>query len=208
MKITKYPQSCMIIEQNNKRMIIDPGSFVSENYKVSELLPLDLVLITHEHSDHIDKKLLENILKSKNIPVVANKSTSILLEDMVTNIIEDYEEITLEGFKIIARELPHVLMVDGSTGPQNTGYIIDGIFFHAGDGINIENLKIDTAAIPIAGPDISPKDVKEFIDQIECHTIIPIHYDFFTENPEMLNNNYFFPDVKAIILENGQSTEI
>ena len=35
MKITKYPQSCLLIEHNDKRLIIDPGSLVSQRYKAA-----------------------------------------------------------------------------------------------------------------------------------------------------------------------------
>lgn len=29
MKITKYPQSCLMIETNNKRILIDAGNLIS-----------------------------------------------------------------------------------------------------------------------------------------------------------------------------------
>lgn len=208
MKVTKYPQSCLILEKAGKRAIIDPGSLVSDKYKSGDLLPIDLILITHEHIDHIDPKLIDELLAIKKVPVIANQSTAKLLSDKVTKVIEDKEIINVEGFEITARELPHCLMVDGDTGPQNTGYVIDGNFFHPGDGIEIANLFVENAAIPIAGPDISPRDVYTFIKQLGCTTIIPIHYDFFITNPDMLNNEYLFPDIKAIILANGESTEI
>jgi len=208
MKVTKYPQSCLIIEKDGKRVVIDPGSLVSAKYSASDLLPVDLILITHEHEDHIDPKLLDELLASKKVPVIANQSTANVLGDRVTQIITDGETVNLEGFEITARELPHVLMVNGSEGPQNTGYVIDKNFFHAGDGIKLADLHVDKAAIPIAGPDISPRDVYDFIKQIGCTTVIPIHYDYFTENPDMLKNPMFFAGINAIILANGESTEI
>jgi len=208
MKVTKYPQSCLIIENDGKRALIDPGAFVTAKYSVSDLLPLDLVLITHEHEDHIDPALLNQILADTKIPVVANASTAKLLGDKVTNIIEDKQSVEIAGFKITARELPHCLMVNGSEGPQNTGYVINDYFFHPGDGIKIADFQIDKTAVPIAGPDISPKDVFDFIKDVGANTVIPIHYDFFKENPEMLKNEYFFPGVNAVILENGETAEI
>jgi L-ascorbate metabolism protein UlaG (beta-lactamase superfamily) len=207
MKVTKYPQSCLVIEKDGKRLVIDPGSLVSAAYKSSDLLPVDLILITHEHIDHVDPALLDEMLATKKVPVYGNESTAKALGNRVTNIIKDGEMVSDEGFSITARELPHVLMVNGSEGPQNTGFVIDGTFFHSGDGIELDGLTVDTAAIPIAGPDISPKDVYSFIKQLGCHTVIPIHYDYFIANPEMLNND-FVPGVKAVILKNGESAEI
>jgi L-ascorbate metabolism protein UlaG (beta-lactamase superfamily) len=207
MKVTKYPQSCLIIEKNGKRAIIDPGSLVSAKYGAADLLPVDLVLITHEHPDHIDPTFLNELLIDKKVPVIANQSTAKLLGDKVTDVVEDGETITIEGFEITARELPHVLMIDGSSGPQNTGFVIDKNFFHSGDGLEISNLTVETAALPIAGPDISFKDVYSFIKEIGCSTVIPIHYDYFIADPTTLNRSPF-GDIKAIILDNGESAEV
>ena len=34
MKITKYPQSCMMIEANNKKILVDPGKLkYQDNFK-------------------------------------------------------------------------------------------------------------------------------------------------------------------------------
>ncbi len=206
MKVTKYPQSCLVLEKSSKKIIIDPGSFVSGKYKAEELLPVDLILITHEHIDHIDPKFLDELLASKKVPVVANTSTAKLLSDKVTNIIEDGQTLNIEGFEITAKELPHVLMTDGSEGPQNTGFVIDKAFFHAGDGIKLANFTVQTAAIPIAGPDISPKDVSDFIKQLGCKIVIPIHYDYYTANPAIIDS--MVPGIKTIVLANGESTEL
>jgi L-ascorbate metabolism protein UlaG (beta-lactamase superfamily) len=207
MKVTKYPQSCLVIEKNGKRAVIDPGSLVLPKFKVDDILPIDLILITHEHEDHADPNLIDQLLADKPVPVVANASAKRILGDRVTDVIEDGQTIKLSGFEVKAHELPHCLMVDGSEGPQNTGFVIDKNFFHSGDGIKTSNLTVATAAIPIAGPDVSPKDVYDFIKEIGCKTVIPVHYDYFTANPSILKSPYF-GGIKAIILANGESAEI
>jgi L-ascorbate metabolism protein UlaG (beta-lactamase superfamily) len=209
-KVTKYPQSCLIIEQQGKRIVIDPGALVSDKFKAQDLLPLDAILITHEHEDHADPELIRELVGDGSTPVIANQSTKNLLGELVTQVVSDYEEFETAGIKVIARELPHCLMVDGSAGPQNTGYVVDGVFFHAGDGITLDNLQVQTAAIPIAGPDISARDVFDFIKQLRCTTVIPIHYDYFLENPKLLAGigEGEVPDVKFVVLDSGQSAEL
>ncbi len=212
MKVTKYPQSCLLIEKDGKRLLIDPGSFVSASMKPEDLLPLDVILITHEHSDHVDPGLLKNLTLAGNIPVIANRSTKNLLGEVVTNIMVDQEELVVAGFRITARELAHCLMLDGSPGPDNTGYVIDGVFFHPGDGKEIDNLTVETAAIPIFGPDISLKDAYDFSKSLACKKVIPIHNDVVNMNPEayakfaaMMGLSLPF---EIITLQNGGSAEV
>lgn len=210
MKITKYPQSCLIIEQQGKRLVIDPGALVSDKYTAQELSPVDAILITHEHGDHADPALIRELAGESGVPVIANQGAKNILGDLVTQVVSDNDTFEVAGMHIVARELPHCLMVDGSAGPQNTGYVVDDVFFHAGDGINLDNLQVQSAAIPIAGPDISARDVFDFIKQLQCTMVVPIHYDYFLENPELLAKigRGEVPDVKIVVLDDGQSTEL
>ncbi len=209
MKITKYPQSCILIEDRSKRILIDPGSFVSSKYTASDLLPLDGILITHEHQDHVDSNLLVALTSGGNIPVIGNESTAKVYGELITRIVDDHQNFEVAGFKITARELPHCLMVDGSKGPQNTGYFIDGVFFHPGDGTEVD-LKAKAAAVPIAGPDVSARDSYRFIRQLGCEVVIPIHYDYFLGSPEVFAQILAGIDrsIKVIPLSDGQSTTI
>jgi L-ascorbate metabolism protein UlaG (beta-lactamase superfamily) len=208
MKVTKYPQSCLVVENNGHRILIDPGSLVPQHYKVADLMPIEGILLTHEHFDHADPEFIES-LSGNNIPVIANQSTATLLGGLITKVVNNNEEFEIAGFSVKAFELPHCRMVDGTPGPQNTGYIINKTFFHPGDGIEVSNFKIDSAAVPIAGPDISPHDVYQFIKELGCHTVIPIHYDYFPADPHFTASTLnSISSLKVIVLNNGESAEI
>ena len=53
MKITKYPQSCLMVETNNKKILIDAGGLKYQDKFLDYWKNVDLVLITHKHGDHI-----------------------------------------------------------------------------------------------------------------------------------------------------------
>lgn len=208
--VTKYPQSCLLLEKGSRRLLIDPGSFVSQKYKPADLLPIEGILITHEHPDHADPNLIKQLVGDNDIPVIGNQSTKDLLGDVVTNLIVDEEELEVAGFRVMAHELPHMPLLDGSAGPQNTGYVIDGVFFHPGDGKDLANLTVNSAAIPIAGPDMSFRDSTNFALQLGCKKVIPIHNDVANLNPDIYKDfvshgNFPF---EIIALQNGESTEL
>jgi len=206
MRITKYPQSCLLVESDSTRILIDPGSFVAEKYSAEQFGPIDAILLTHEHNDHAHAQLV-GALKVGAVKVYANASTKALLGDVVTDLVTEGTQFTVGSMQITARELPHVAMIDGSAGPQNTGYVIDGVLFHPGDGVKIDDVSAAVGAIPIAGPDVSPRDAFELATSIGCKVMIPIHYDYFQENPDVIatqveaKGNPF----KVVVLGEGES---
>lgn len=205
MKVTKYPQSCLLVEVDGVRLLIDPGSFVSQKYFESDLLPVDAILLTHEHADHVDPFLIGEIVGKTAVAVYCNQSTANLIGSLATNIVNDGDRFMVDGVEITAHELPHVTMVDGSDGPQNTGYVIAGTLFHPGDGVEIKGLQIPVVAAPIAGPDVSPRDVFAFVQMTGAKKVIPIHYDYFVVDPVFITNML---GVETIVLKNGESAEI
>ena len=190
----------------SSRILIDPSGAEAENF--AKFGKLDAVIYTHEHSDHFDPELAQKFADA-GVAIYANASTAKQTKS-APNIIADGQEFSVGSFKIKAMELPHCLMVDGSAGPQNTGYLINSKLFHPGDGVELAGLSAEVLALPIAGPDVSLKDAYSFAKQASAKTIVPIHYDYTGLNPEVLARwtaNYTFkPDIK--ILELGQSIEL
>ena len=205
MKVTRYFQSCLLIEDKGARILIDPSG--QEKDRLSEFGKLDAVFYTHEHGDHFDADMARDFVEQGVAPVYANASTAKLIEASKTEV-KDGQEYDINGLKVKAIELPHCLMVDGSTSVQNTGYLVDGKLFHPGDGAELEGLSVDTLAVPISGPDISLKDAYAFTMQVKAKQVIPIHYDFLGGNPDYLGSSLNKKGVKVHGLTIGDSIEL
>lgn len=212
MKVTKYPQSTLLLEKEDQRILIDPGSFTAAKYTADDFPEIEVIVLTHRHPDHVEVELIKAVLAKKSVPVIANADTKEAYPDIVTDVISSGETVSHAGFDILAHDLPHVPMVDGSSGPQNTGYVFDGNFFHAGDGVDTTGINVHYAAVPIAGPDLSLRDAHDLIKSIGAKVIIPIHYSLFSDEKPVAAVGLiqkFTPEIDELrVLANGEATTL
>ena len=204
MKVTRYFQSCLLIEDGNARVLIDPSGQDSENY--DNFGQLDAVLYTHEHGDHFDADLA-NKFADAGVKIYANASTAKQMKNQ-PQVVNDAQEFMVKDLKIQARELPHCLMVDGSTSVQNTGFLLAERLFHPGDGKELAALTVEILAVPINGPDISLHDAYNFTMQVGAKQIVPIHYDYLGGSPDFLASTLDQKGVKTNSLEQGKSVNL
>jgi L-ascorbate metabolism protein UlaG (beta-lactamase superfamily) len=205
MKITRYFQSCLLVEEGNTRILLDPSG--QEASRVGEFGKLDGVLYTHEHQDHFEAELAQKFVEEGIAPVYANASTAKQIEASKT-VVEDGQEFKVGELSIKAIELPHCLFPDGSEGPQNTGYLINGKFFDPGDGKELTGLNAEILALPINGPDISLKDAYDFAVQVQAKQVVPVHYDYLGGNPDFIDMFLSKKGVKTHALKIGESAEL
>jgi L-ascorbate metabolism protein UlaG (beta-lactamase superfamily) len=61
MQIKKYLHSCILIEESGKKLLFDPGAFVfiEGKFKPEEIVPVDVVVVTHSHPDHFFPEALK-----------------------------------------------------------------------------------------------------------------------------------------------------
>lgn len=206
MKVTKYPQSCLVVEKDDGgRLLLDPGNFAFDAHDADDFGPLDAVLYTHRHPDHCDQRGFEALL-DRGVTAYGNADVCDLLGAERVTEISDGQAVEIAGFEVLPRDLEHVPMVDGSSGPPNTGFVLDGTLFHPGDGIRLDGLRVDVLAVPISGPSISFRDAYRFVEDVGAQRALAIHYDGFIANPNLFADKCDI--TKVIVLDDGESTDL
>ena len=61
MKVKKFPQSCILIETNGTKILIDPSSVKYDEKFKKDWKTADAILITHRHSDHINASVVNTV---------------------------------------------------------------------------------------------------------------------------------------------------
>ncbi|MEE9525697.1 MAG: MBL fold metallo-hydrolase [Candidatus Woesearchaeota archaeon] len=215
MKITKYPQSCILIEDyKGKNILFDPGTYV---YEQSDITPdywknIDILLLTHKPGDHTDPEAIKVIIENNNPIILTNDEVQAYLKEngIESEVITEKE---IENIKIKAITSLHGdLSKFGKETPKNTAFLIDDKILHLGDTMTIdEKPYADIILIPIS--DVAAMDAKkaaEFVNEVKPKLAIPIHYS----NPNLPGQPEDFvkamegSDIKYKILENKESIEV
>lgn len=209
MKITRYPQSCLLIEKDGFSIVIDPGDPFVALHKAEELKHVGAVFYTHDHFDHCNRALAAQ-LHEWGIPLFGNASVDALLQDTPCIVVKPGEIINVGPFSINPAMLAHSEMVDGDAGPENTGYIIDNYLLHPGDSPHVEGVNVPVIALPIVGPDISPRTACDMAKGVGAKTAIAMHYDLWGANAEFYKTIFerFTMPFELKILADGESVEV
>lgn len=211
MIVKKYPQSNLVISKGDQKIVIDIGNYSHQHgYNASEFKDCQAILFTHQHQDHLDSDHIKEIVEGKEI--FGNADVVAKLKELGVKAaeIKDREEFSAGGFKIMAVNLPHCKMVDGTDGPPNMGYLIEGILFHPGDGdIAPEGIKSANVALPIAGPSINYQGAIKFAKDLEAKVVIPIHFDGkFPGSGEEFKKLAEGSGIEVRPLKHGEETEL
>ncbi len=188
MKISKFLHSCVLIEDNGKGLLIDPGtfSFIENRITPDIFKNINVVVFTHAHSDHFDKRILEAIIKNNvEVKIVSNSDVLNLIKGFANTILLEDRKQNVEGFEIEGFFAEHEDV--GYPCPKNTAYIINGLILHPGDSLKpiILEHKTKILAVPVAGPWLTRVYAMNFVGQFKPGIIFPIHdayiKDFFIE---------------------------
>ena len=190
---------------NGKVIYVDPFSKLAE---YSKLPKADMLLITHEHGDHLDLKAVEAVSTDKTV-LVLTKTCAASLKGGI--IMENGDTKTVGGLKIEAvpaYNLVHMRSEGVPFHPKGigNGYVItfgDKRVYVAGDTENIPEMKklerIDCAFLPMNLPyTMNPEMVADAAKAFKPKILYPYHYgDSDTSNIEQLMKDT--PDVEIRI---------
>lgn len=159
----------------------DPGAWSTLQNSETKI---DLILISHEHGDHLHVESLRVVLQnSPNAKIITNSAVGKILTEkgIEFSILEEgqagnFENITLETYGSIHAEVYKEL---GKV--QNTGYFIDGKLFYPGDALTIINKPVEILAAPVAGPWLSFKQAIEYILAVNPKLFFPVHENVVRE---------------------------
>jgi len=215
------------IESKGKSILIDPfmnctapsqelKSLIKCPLSEKEFNNVSLILVSHEHFDHFDKKFIENIAQKNDSIVVAHDS---LLNELnvpkrqTASIATDSKLMIRDvGIKAIPAHHPQ------SFYPLSFLLDIDGVkLFHAGDTDLMEEhekIRVDAVMLPIGGS--CTMDLMDAVKAVKCikpKFAIPMHYNTWAHikvDPQEFKDRIEKSNLKTkpVILAPGESFKL
>ncbi|MFQ5940735.1 MAG: MBL fold metallo-hydrolase [Nitrososphaerales archaeon] len=174
--------SAGVLLRTSMHTIIIDSSNILQDDTVSALESLDLILITHEHSDHFDADSTLAIHQKTGSPVVVSPGVYSSLQDKIAedSLIQmaPNEIKTVDGIRIEAIPSKHP-----SDRPVMYLINIDNIVvFHGSDSGFVDELnnidsEVHLAFVPagIPSPTASPDDAASMVRALKPYVTVPVH---------------------------------
>ncbi|HEY3868737.1 MAG TPA: MBL fold metallo-hydrolase [Actinocrinis sp.] len=165
MLLTEYTHSCVRLERDGAVLVIDPGTW-SEAYA---LKGADAVLVTHEHTDHIDVLRLAGL----GVPVYAPAGAEIA--GLEVNRVVRGETFTAAGFWVTAVGGRHAAVFEDEPACANLGYVVEQDVYHPGDALHVPDLPVATLLVPMQASWLKCAEAIGFVRAVGPRRAIGIH---------------------------------
>lgn len=170
MKITKYLHSCLLIEEQGKTILLDPGeyTFTAKVFPIETVTNIDAIVITHEHADHFSIPFIKEIVgRFPTTEIITNESVVQLLDQ------QGIPASAAGNDYITVQTIPHEDVVL-AVPPLNVMVTLFGKFADPGDSHHFST-NAPILALPMQAPWGSFADALKLAEAISPQYIIPIH---------------------------------
>jgi len=197
------------IKTPNKTLVIDPADIDPQFFKT-----VDMVLVTHEHADHLDEAVIRDLHRRTQCPVVADSTSAKRLGDAIaSNKLHEMRmgrEVKLGNITIRAEAFTHP-----ATTPVS--YLItseDGVrVYHTGDSLPNPDMKkigernppdVVFCTVGAPAPGASPQSGLEIVRLVKPKVAVPYHAPAVDRKrfAELVAKET--PNVKCVVVEQNK----
>jgi L-ascorbate metabolism protein UlaG (beta-lactamase superfamily) len=171
-----FGQSAFLLH-DGKNIYIDPFNLIDG------LPSADIILITHDHYDHLSPNDIAKIAKPATVVVTVPSAVAKIPKELTVKTVKPGDTLTVEGVKI---EAVPAYNLKKQFHPKDKGYVGFIVHFggrtiyHAGDTDLIpemKNFKVDVAMLPVGGTyTMTASEAAKAANIIKPKVAIPMHY--------------------------------
>ncbi len=175
MRLTKFGHSCLLVEEQETRMLLDPGAF-SEGFE--DLQDLTAILYTHQHADHLDPERVRALLdRNPGCWVVSDEGSADALHDAgaEVEVVHDGAELDIQGIQVRVFGRDHAVIHRDIPVVPNVGYLVAGRLFHPGDAFTVPDQPVEVLAVPAGAPWLKLSEAIDYLRELHPSVAVPVH---------------------------------
>lgn len=209
MKLTKYEHACLILDNDQSRLVIDPGCFTN---LPDDLSGVGCIVVTEEHIDHFNLENIQKILTQSPEAVII--STDVVVDELAKSgiqatVIKGNQNIDQAGYHLSFFETPHAAVYRKSPC-QSLSVKVDDYLFYPSDSYNTIDDTVEVLALPTSGPWHKLEEAIDLANTIESPTVLATHNWLYNEDGEkvansFIKNNILDKDRNYVYLKPGES---
>jgi len=180
MELTKHGHACVVLSDENRRLVLDPGAFTDQ----SVLQGASAVLVTHEHFDHVvPDQLLAALDADPALEVWTNRSVAAQLEGAGSrvHVVGAGDTFTAAGFDVQVHGELHAVIHPDIPRIPNIGFLVEGLVFHPGDAFTAPDEPVSTLLLPVHAPWSKLSEVIDYVREVRADQAYALHDALLSE---------------------------
>lgn len=178
-ELSFWGHACIRLDRDGRRLVIDPGSFSSEDAARGA----HAVLVTHEHADHVVPAQLRTALEAQPdlhvwgpAPVIDQLQGVPGAEGRV-HVVAGGDHVEAAGFTVEVLGEQHAVIHPDVPRVANVGYLIDGLVLHPGDSVvaPANPAGVAVLCLPVAAPWLKLSEAVDLARAVAPRILVPIH---------------------------------
>ena len=183
MRLTHLGHSCLLVELDGVRLLIDPGTF---SHGFEELTGLDAVVVTHRHGDHVDVERLPLLLEANDgTLLLAEPETAAELSaaGIAAQALHPGAELDLAGVPLRVAGGRHAVIHPDIPRVGNVAVLVgtcraaggSGLLLHPGDAYDVVPADVDVLALPLSAPWTKLSETVDYLRVVRPAVAVPVH---------------------------------
>ncbi|MCL2095022.1 MBL fold metallo-hydrolase [Candidatus Saccharibacteria bacterium] len=171
MKITKFDHSCFYLEKDGRGLLFDP---VEYDNKLPDFDNIDVIVVTHSHSDHFQPEVLSRI-RGKNPNCLVFTAADNVEATPGAGAPNAGDKVTAGVFELAFFGASHAAIVPGQVPCENLCVMVDGVLVNSGDSFDLPPRTPEILLAPVSAPWMKTSEVMEFIKAVRPKVVLPTH---------------------------------
>jgi len=213
MKLTKYVHSCLVLEEQGKKVIIDPGSWATEFGDAANVVA---VVVTHVHADHFSAENLEAIFaQNPDAKLFTTEEVKQQFDKPSVVTPQAGEKVTIGPFTLEFFGGLHAEIHAIKPVAQNIGVMLNDVLYYPGDALTPPGKPVKVLSMPSAAPWMKMSEAIQYLQEVKpSEFFFPTHNALLSDKGHQayetvwLNNAAEALGLKQTILEPGDAVEI